>query len=75
MPRMSKTTTPPIYTSWKDAAAKDLIERHGIRANVREKVWRNHYIRKLSPAEAADRAAADYNAARPLVDRTGRRKR
>ena len=66
---------PLTYASWKDAAAADLIERHGIRANVRERTWRDLYIRKLSPSEAADRAAADYNATRPVVDRSGRRKR
>ncbi len=58
-------TTPPNYTAWNDAAAAELIERHGIRANVRERTWRNFYIRKLSPGEAADRTAADYDATRP----------
>ena len=51
------------------------MQRHGIRATIRERTWRNLHIRNLSPAEAADRAVADYDARRPLVDRTGRRKR
>ena len=52
------------------------MKRHGIRDSaIRERAWRNLYIRKLSPGEAADRAAADYNATRPVVDRAGRRKR
>jgi hypothetical protein len=33
----SETTTPPTYVAWKDAAAKDLVERHGLRINLREK--------------------------------------
>ena len=40
--------------------AAALAER-GIRAtSIRGRTWRDLYIRKLSPAEAADRAAADY---------------
>jgi hypothetical protein len=58
-----------------DGEGPDLIERHGLRINVREKQWREWYIRNMTPAEAADRAAADYQGSRPLVDRAGRRKR
>ena len=64
--------TPLTYSAWRDAAAKDLAERHGLRINVREKAWREWYIKGMTPTEAADRAAADYDARRPLVDRTGR---
>jgi hypothetical protein len=71
----ASTPTPPTYTAWKEAAAKDLLERHGIRTNVREKQWRDWFIRGMTPAVAADRAAADYLATRPLVDRDGRRRR
>ena len=72
----AKATTPPTYAAWRDAAATDLLERHGMKASVmRERTWRNLFIRNLSPSEAADRAAADYKATRPLVDRSGRRKR
>jgi hypothetical protein len=71
----NETTTPPTYSAWKDAAAKDLLERHGLRINVREKQWRDWFIRDMTPAVAADRARADYEATRPLIDRGGRRKR
>jgi hypothetical protein len=37
----ASTPTPPTYITWKDAAAKDLLERPGIRTNVREKQWRD----------------------------------
>ena len=50
------------------------MQRHGdFRATIRERTWRNPYIRKLSSGEAADRAAADYEATSLPVDRTGRR--
>jgi len=71
----ASTPTPLTYPAWKEAAAKDLAERHGIRTNVREKQWRDWFIRGMTPAVAADRARADYDATRPLVDRAGRRKR
>jgi hypothetical protein len=74
--RKPASTAPlPTYSAWKDAAAKDLAERHGLRINVREKQWRDWFIRGMTPAVAADRARADYEATRPLVDRDGRRKR
>jgi hypothetical protein len=68
------TPTPLTYPAWKEAAAKDLLERHGIKASVRGKKWRDWFIRGMTPAVAADRARADYDATRPLVDRAGRRK-
>ena len=71
----ASTTTPPTYATWRDAAATDLVERHGIKANAREKTWRDWFIKGMTPTEAADRAAADYEATRPPVDRAGRRKR
>jgi hypothetical protein len=71
----AKPATAPTYAAWRDAAETDLIERHGLRINVREKPWREWYIRNMSPGEVADRAAADYNGSRPLVGRNGRRKR
>jgi hypothetical protein len=71
----ASTTTPPTYSAWRDAAGKDLAERHGLRINVRKKQWREWYIEGMTPAEAADRAAADHDAMRPLVDRDGRRRR
>jgi hypothetical protein len=71
----ASTATPPTYGAWRDAAAKDLTERHGLRINVREKQWRDWYLRNMTPAEAADRAAADYGGSRPLVDRDERRRR
>jgi hypothetical protein len=71
----ASTPTPLTYPAWKDAAAKDLVERHGLRINVLERQWREWFIRGMTPAVAADRARADYDASRPLVDRAGRRKR
>ena len=78
-----KTTTtsatpaePLTYTAWKAAAALELARLHGIKKIiVREKQWREAYIRRLTPTEAANRAAADYEASQRPVDRTGRRKR
>ncbi len=56
----ASTATPMPFSAWKNAVAAALAER-GIRAtSIRGRTWRNLYIRKLSPAEAADRAAADY---------------
>jgi hypothetical protein len=49
--------------------------RHGLRINVREKQWRDWFIRGMTPAVAADRARADHEATRPRIDRDGRRKR
>jgi hypothetical protein len=71
----ASTPPPPTYAAWKDAATKDLAERYGIRVNIREKQWRDWFIRGMTPAVAADRAAADYEGSRPRVDRKGRRKR
>jgi hypothetical protein len=75
LPDKAASTRPPTYAAWKDAAAKDLVERHGIKANVREKAWRDWFIKGKTPSEAADRVAADYEASRPLLDRRGRWKR
>jgi hypothetical protein len=61
-PSSTSTATPPTYTAWKEAAAKHLLERHGIRMNVREKHWRDWFIRGMTPSVAADRARADYEA-------------
>ena len=52
-----------------------LVEGNGLRINVSEKAWRDWFIKGMTPVEAADRARADYDAMRPPVDRTGRRKR
>ena len=71
----AKPTTPLTYHAWRTTAETDLIERHGIRTNVRAKQWREWYIKNMTPSEAADRAAADYEGSRPLVDRSSRRKR
>ena len=57
---------PPRRWNWSDDMASN---------NVREKQWREAYIRQMTPSQAADRAASDYSATRPLVDRSGRRKR
>jgi hypothetical protein len=54
----SASTTPATYTAWKDAATKDLVERHGLRTNVREKAWRNWFIEGVTSAEAADHTTA-----------------
>ena len=71
MTQAASTTTPLTYSAWKDAAAKDLLERHGIRTNVREKLWRD-----MTPAVAADRARADYDAQRARSDcKSGRPRR
>jgi hypothetical protein len=84
MAEMAKKTTttsatpaePPTYTAWKAAAALELTRRHGIKKIiVREKQWREAYIRRMTPTEAADRAAADYATSQRPVDRVGRRKR
>ena len=45
----STTATPQTYAAWRDAAEHDLIERHGIRTNVRAKQWREWYIRNMTP--------------------------
>ena len=83
MAEMAKKTTPStatpadplIYVAWKAAAALALARQHGIKTNVREKQWRDWFIKGMTPADTADRVAADYQATRPVVDRSGRRKR
>jgi hypothetical protein len=56
--------------------ALELATRHGIKIiTVREKQWREAYIRRMTPTEAADRAASDYEANNRPIDRAGRRKR
>ena len=66
---------PLTYTALKAAAALALARRHGIKTNVGEKRWRDWFIKGMAPADAADRAAGDYQAMRPpLVARSGRRK-
>jgi hypothetical protein len=45
------------------------------RINVREKTWRDWFIKGITSSEAADRAGADYEGSRPRVDRKGRWKR
>jgi hypothetical protein len=74
-PQKPANTTPPTYAAWRAAVWKDLVERRGIKADIRAKAWRDWFIKGMTPSEAADRAAADYEGSRPLVDRAGRRKR
>jgi hypothetical protein len=74
-PEKTATTTPLTYFAWRDAAMQELIERHDLRTHIPAKQWRNWFIRNMTPGEAADRAAADHEASRPLIDRKGRWKR
>jgi hypothetical protein len=69
----AKPATPLTYYAWRDAAEHELIERHGIRTNVRAKSWREWYIKNMTPSEATDRAAADHDTLSPPF--VGRRKR
>jgi hypothetical protein len=49
------------YATWKAEAAEELQGRHGLGATViAERIWRQFYVRKLTPREAADRAELVY---------------
>ena len=67
--------TPLTYDAWREAAAKDLVERHGPRITVREKQWREAVHSANDADRSRHRAAADYEASRRPVDRAGSRKR
>jgi putative SOS response-associated peptidase YedK len=66
---------PPSFTVWKAEAVKALQQLHERAAvMMRERDWRNLYVRGLSPDEAASHAARDYAAThRPDWATKGRR--
>jgi len=56
----------PSYTAWKDAAARELQDRHSITATaIPERVWTNLYVRRFDPPTAADRTEVYYRSIRP----------
>ena len=68
-PSTATPADPLTYVAWKAAAALQLARRHGI-TSVLEKQWRDWFSKGMTPADAADRVAAEYQAMRPPVDRT-----
>jgi hypothetical protein len=62
----------PSYPEWKRQALADLADKHGIASpTIREREWRDLFIRGASPATAAEHAQRfHHNATLP----TGRRR-
>jgi hypothetical protein len=53
----------PPYATWKAEAAQELQQRHGLSATtIAERIWRQFYVHRLTPKEAADRAEMVYHA-------------
>ena len=62
------------FPVWKAEAVKALAELHERAAvAMRERDWRNLYVRGFSPGEAAAHAARDYNSTHRPAERTRRR--
>jgi hypothetical protein len=63
----------PSYAEWKARCAA-LLERQGILSGVmRERQWRQLFIRGATPENAADRAQVHYNNTRPPFERMRKR--
>jgi hypothetical protein len=69
MPRTSSAeprSVAPSYRDWKAEASKQLQHRHNIpAAAIPEREWTRLFIRRFSPAEAADRAEREYHSTHP----------
>jgi hypothetical protein len=66
-------SVPASYRRWRSRAAA-LLERQRISAAVmRERDWRQLYIRGKSPEDAARQAETAYWNARPRFERMGKR--
>jgi hypothetical protein len=74
MPRKPPAPSEPAdYSRWKSRAAA-LLERQRISAAVmRERDWRQLYIRGGSPKDAAPQAETLYWNTRPPIERMGKR--
>jgi hypothetical protein len=61
--RPAPTAAEPCFPAWKAEAAAALAKLHERAAvAMRERDWRGHYVRGLSPEQAAEAAARDYAA-------------
>lgn len=55
------------YPKWNAAAVRALERSHAISAGaIAERLWTNLYIRRRTPDEAAEDAAAHYRASTPV---------
>jgi hypothetical protein len=62
-----------IYAEWK-ARCVALLERQGILSDVlRERQWRQLFIRGVTPEQAVERAQVHYNNTRPAFERWRKR--
>jgi len=68
VPRTPKTNPAPSYSAWKAAAVKACLKVHDRAAAVtRESIWSRTYIMRLSPAEAAQVAAREYDSTHSAI--------
>jgi len=66
--RPAKANLQPSYPAWKAAAVKACLKVHDRAAAItRESIWSRAYIMRLSPAEAAEIAAREYDSAHPAI--------
>jgi hypothetical protein len=64
-----QATTPPGYKTWKDRAVA-LLECQSIWTGImRERDWRQCFIRGETPEEAAEWARVLYHNSRPFIER------
>jgi hypothetical protein len=63
-------STPPDYRAWKARAAA-MLERQGISVGVmRERDWRQLFIKGATPEQAVEQVQVHYHNARPTFERT-----
>jgi hypothetical protein len=71
MSRVARSAAPaaePSYLVWKAAAVKACQKIHEHAARVtRESIWTRAYVLRLSPVEAAEVAAREYDATHPAA--------
>jgi hypothetical protein len=65
---------PADFSTWTAQAERILEKEHDVKPQaVRPSVWRDAFIRNLSPEEGAERAATAAHNARPTFDGVGGR--
>jgi hypothetical protein len=68
VPRQAKSNPEPSYPAWKAAAVNACLKVHEQAAGrTRDSIWTHAYIMQLSPAEAAEIAAREYDSTHPAV--------
>jgi len=64
--RAANRDVEPSYPAWKAAAVKAVQKLHDRAAAVTgESIWTRAYILRLSPADAAELAAREYDSTHP----------